>query len=114
MNKDLLLLVVVLIISVAGWQSGDLFMQLLIVSMAGVLCHYFNALNKQIIDCNLTAYFIGAFKSTLASLGGCVVAVFTIAQSDQAQALNYVLAGAAFSVGYLSDSVLNKPPDNVR
>lgn len=110
-NKDLLFIAILIAAAAWGWVLGNTFVRLLDIALIGVLCHYFNGMaNQKSIGCDVLDYFAGAFKSTLASLGGCVVAVFAIVQSGHADTMDYMVMGAAFASGYLSDSTLNKPP----
>lgn len=110
MAFNLLILGVSLIACWVGAFSGDLFSQLLIISLAGVFCHYLNGINKSTITVDPFDYFGGAFVRTLSSLGACVLAVFGIVQSGDVDGLNYMVAGSAFASGYCADSMLNKSP----
>jgi hypothetical protein len=109
-NKSVLLVGALLTAMVWAWVSGILFLQLLVLSLAGVICHYLKGLMSQSIGCGIADYILGAFVHTVASLGGCILAVIGIMQSGHAETLDYMIAGSAFASGYLSDSVLNKPP----
>jgi len=110
-NKDLLFIAILMAAGAWGWVLGDTFVRLLDIALIGVLCHYFNGMaNAKSIECDVLDYFSGAFKSTLASLGGCVVAVFAIVQSGHAETMDYMVMWSAFTSGYLSDGTLNKPP----
>jgi predicted PurR-regulated permease PerM len=109
MTNNLLLVIAVLLATALAAFFGGPFVQLLLTALAGTICHYFVELKKQHTDCHPVDYFSGAFGNTLASLGGCVLAVFAIVQSGHDE-ISYLTASGAFTAGYMMDSALNKPP----
>lgn len=110
MRAKLALFAAWLVANAIAASQGYLFAQLLLIAQAGVFLHYLNGVDKQHITAEPLDYICGAFANTLASLGGCVLAVFGILQADHPDTLTAMMSGAAFTAGYTSNSLLNKPP----